>query len=660
MDKATFILLMGQRVGIRYTQEQIDFISDFDKTMLSFSLPGTGKTATAVAGLICAEVMDKIPPTSIYALSFTRMATLELKDRHYKFASAFGLKSKVHFSTLSALCLAIVKKHCSVLGMSTVNVQETEGLSSEVSAVEATAQDLGAELRTYEARRIRDALAFANSTFIYDKCHLESRYDFIQAQVPVDFFTRIRSSMYEFNKIMNVMPIGDVFAYALEIFLRRPDIAQEYRNKIRVLLVDEFQDMSALQLMVISQLSDHVVAIGDINQQIYAFNGACNDIVTKFKELFPNYVEHNLTQSFRCADEIAEFSRNIIVPNKTHGEDIKGTGKSGVVTIEESGSLHDVISKIADGYYQNKHYDDIIFFMYRNNISSVPIAEDLFNAKLPFYMNDFIPLNRRPIMRDICSFIDLVNNPRDPERLFILSRFLPEFRYCRGSANIPLYGIMQETGLPWTSINFRYDRPRDQERLFDLVTRVQELLEEHSPFTGIYSEIFTVYYSTYFRSIEDKVDVRAEEILRALEYCCGDKTFNQFILHETEKMKFIQNNLNNREGIRLLTFHAAKGLEADVVYIFDANQGIIPSSKKLRKMYDANCVLDVAREVRNERSLIYVACTRARRELHIFHSGNLSSIFTNVNQYQAFDNAYANSDQHFDDLQAFKEFTGVV
>ena len=102
------------------------------------------------------------------------------------------------------------------------------------------------------------------------------------------------------------------------------------------------------------------------------------------------------------------------------------------------------------------------------------------------------------------------------------------------------------------------------------------------------------------------------------------------------------------------------GLEADEVYIVDANDGVIPNKGQLAKLEKSSCFVDIAREVRNERSLVYVACTRAKELLTIYHTEDkLSSLFTTYNEFTRFDEVYKNYKDEYSDAEVFQEFINV-
>lgn len=646
---------------MEYTEEQEYFIMDFGNPMISFSLPGTGKTATAVAALLALEHYDKVPGDQIYALSFTINATAEIKVRHETALQKAGKgRQKVHFRTLSAICKDILEKYHYLIGMPGFQIIPTPPIESSIENIESICEDFGTSLKPYQGRKVLDALNYSNSSFVFDRSNLTARYPFVKADIDYDLFMRNRSQLYEASRSMGRVPVGDVVLYTLELLLTHPEIAKIYQDKCKVMLIDEFQDMSLLQLKVASKICQNLIVIGDINQQIYAFNGACQEIVDEYRRMYPNAVERNLTQSFRCSPEIAEYSRAIIAPNKTGGENIKGFEKrrGGVVTVENTNNVTQVISEIEKSYFSLNYFEKSYLFLARNNYSLIPIANRLYERKVPFRLSGYKPLYQWTIVRDLVAMIDLLRRPTDHDGLYILSKFIPEFKRYKISEQNPLFKIMQARPMSFLSINFEYDDYDIVQDIYSVFFDVSKMLNDGAPCFPMFMALYDIYYETHLKFYADKLDTPPESVLAALEECCGDKAFQNFIAFENDKEAFIKENNRRRQGILCTTLHGSKGLEADIVHIFDADRGIVPSKKNMTAMVYAGCDFDVAREIRNERSLVYVAVTRAKERLHIHYNGELSPIFVGSNAYDKWDALYAVNKPIYSDVDVFLKFIG--
>ena len=112
-------------------------------------------------------------------------------------------------------------------------------------------------------------------------------------------------------------------------------------------------------------------------------------------------------------------------------------------------------------------------------------------------------------------------------------------------------------------------------------------------------------------------------------------------------------------GVRCYTMHASKGLEADAVYVLDADADILPSAAKIDQKHKMQCDLAIAKDIRNERSLCYVACTRARRELYIVSTNTVSPMMLGQNVFESYDMLYkCMSSARTDEVSAFSDFIG--
>ena len=135
------------------------------------------------------------------------------------------------------------------------------------------------------------------------------------------------------------------------------------------------------------------------------------------------------------------------------------------------------------------------------------------------------------------------------------------------------------------------------------------------------------------------------------------KTFDKFVSDEREKDQLLKKYESLRVGVRCYTMHASKGLEADIVHILDADSGIIPNDKIMDRYLRRGCYEDAAKAIRNERSLVYVACTRARKELYVHYNGEMSKLFDPLDtSYDKLDLIYESQDNVYEDIAAFDEF----
>lgn len=656
LDK--FINKMEIHLGITYTDEQRLLMSDFTKSRISFSSPGTGKTRTAIGGLIVAELFHRIPGENIYALSFTRAATGEIKHRHEETCSKLRISQTVNFATLHSICSSIIKENYTKLGIDSIKIVDNYDMKLLCDMILATGKDWGVNVSPQQARRIINATRELNSALIFDPSHVKSKKCFMDCKCTYELFTKFRKLLYDYNKLAETIQVSDILLYTLEILTRFPEVSQAFKRKCRIMLVDEFQDLSLLQLRIISLLADNVVAIGDIKQQIYAFNGACQEIVAQFYKYYPDAVRADLTKSFRCKNEIADFATKLILPNESGGEDFTGCGEGGEVVFKTQTDFDQIAADLEVELVQNNHnFVKDKMFLFRNNYSVVPLVEAFYKHNVPIQVQKYPIANTLPVVCDLCQAIMLAQNPADTSFMGILNIFIPEFqRYKKNEVN-PLQKICKSTGKGIFDINYNFQDGMAGNTVMSALMDVSEMLRRGESTRELFKVLWPVYQEYWLREHSYYYEMEPEYYTRLVGPLIADKTFSKFLSDEARKKEIIEDCNTRRFGVRCYTFHGAKGLEADEIYIVDANANIIPNVGQLEKLKAARCDIDIAREIRNERSLVYVACTRAKEKLVIYSNPNeLSSLFTTENQFSSYDALYKAYHDDYNDVAVFQEF----
>lgn len=659
-----FSLALSVRLDKVFTEEQKTFFQDFTVPTLAFASPGTGKTMSAVTGLLTAELFHGIPGQNIYALSFTRAATGELATRHKraceKLSQSIGA-SRVHqtiqFGTLSSFCKTIVEENYEAVGLTSRPTTKNVPMQSAVTIIRDLCDKWGIPVQQNKLRTIVYAIRSLNASLIFDQHNVEESYDFKTTGIDYESFTRLRAAMFVYSINTDTMPVNDIFLYALVVFMNKPEVSTALKKKIRIMLVDEAQDLSLLQLKLISYMTDCPVLIGDMKQQIYGFNGACSEIVSEFFKLYPTARRLELNQSFRCRDEIADFATKIILPNEMGGESFKGVGTGGTVEVLSQIDYTEVAEQIKMDYESNRsNFTKDIMFLFRNNVSMIPVVEALYKAKVPFRSDKYISVSKLPVISDLMQIVNLCRNPFDLNNLTALKYLLPEFRYYASASSMPVYKILSKQGGSLYDLNYNY-KDFIAPKVFNTLIDVSDALRKNALLSDVLNSIYPIYKSSWLDDNEWKLEQSADYYIKIALPAIRGKTYSQFISDENEKDSINTEFSAQNRGVRCYTMHSSKGLEADVVYIVDADDGIIPNANQIKKREKVNCILSIAKDIRNERSLCYVACTRARSELYIIASSEVSPMFLGINEFRNYDAVYkcSKSAVH-DEISAFGDF----
>lgn len=654
-----FITEMEVKLGKIYTDEQREFIRDINTPTFVFADPGTGKTQSAVGALITAELAHKVPGDTIYALSFTNKATSELEVRHKLACQKLGIKQRVKFQTLHKLCSDILAENFHYLDIDNYSVGSSLSGEKLHNLILGTAEEYNINLHEEKVRDFLYAMRKLNTTLTFDEEHVTKTMEFQNIGIDFESFTRLRSMLYDFHKQLGKIEVGDILIYTLELLQRNPDLRDRLRRRCNLMLVDEAQDLSLLQLGLVDSMTSCPVLIGDQKQQIYGFQGACPEIRREFFRLHPGARDLKLTKSFRCKQAIADFATPLILQNNVGGEDFKGNSEGGIVQLCEGVDTCTIVEGIKKDYENNdRHFPKDILFLYRNNYSGMPLIEELYKQGVPFRSYKYPGAGNIPFVKEMCQVVDFVRSPKTPGLDGALRYLIPEFKATTGIT--PLMQVANQLKCSPFEVNYAFKNEGVGNRAMMILTEVEEMLRKGDLLSNIFNLIWMLMYETYGREKEKYTDKPAKYYLSLAAPVVRGKTYDQFIHDEQDKMKKLDQFEKLREGVRCYTMHASKGLEADIVHIIDADEDIIPNTRILDRMIKRNCYEDAAKEVRNERSLVYVACTRAREELYIYHSvgSKLSSLFDPLDDsYKKLDIIYENQIMSYNDIDAFKEFT---
>lgn len=646
------ILRICGRLGIRLTDEQMDFAADFTKPLISFSNPGTGKSTTTVVGLIMAEVHHGVPGRQINAMSFTNAATAELKSRYSNACELCSMTPTVKFNTFHSICYSICRD-------AFPRMRATEGIDwgTDIKAMMKYLEQAGITGKDeYYAKKVVETIGDLNSSMIYDELNIERSYKFKQLGLSVKVFQDIRVEWLLRCVQREKIPQGEIPVMALYVLCLYPEIRAKYRAQYDIMVVDEFQDMSNLYLKVLSMIAGNLIAIGDMKQQIYGFNGASLEIVREYKKIYPNAREVNLTQSFRCKEEIARYATNIIRKNDPTVAAFKGVSEGGCVEIMNYRELNvpAIVMRIKEEQklIGNKGYKDSMF-LFRNNVSAIPLAEELYRQHVSFRMPKFLPVYEMPVFKTICTMIDAAIDPRNLDKVSALCKLIPEFKKLPERDNV-LLCEMRATykGMFDVAVRFREQRTV---QIMNALQRAAKLVSEKAKASQVFNAVFSV-YEHYI--LEDKwwlFPKPKEYYIGLVAPIVTAKTYDQMLREEYDKQRFISECERAHYGVRCYTLHAAKGLEADNIYILDADEGVFPNVTMMKKYIDSGCEYEAAKELHNERNLLYVGITRAKDNVTICYGDELTSLIEKPlsNGWCYLDTVYENTRKDYDDVGAF-------
>lgn len=635
-------------IGKPYTDEQKEFIRDFRRNIISFSNPGTGKTHTLVGGIIMATKCHGVNPNRIFCMSFTNAAVEEIKGRYKVLTEKVRCPRGCTISTFHSLAAQIMRD-----AYPTMRTKDSSG--SEDPILEMCDYMERSEFFEYNAdkmlaRKIIKVIETLNSSFIYEREHVEMTYDFKNLDIPYEEFEALRRAWFTRGIIQDSISPGDIPQYCLFALLSDDKIARKWMGKYDIMIVDEFQDLSLIHLQILSRVAKTLVVVGDMKQQIYAFNGSSPDIVDAYLRERPDAVECNLTKSFRCSQKISDYATAVIKPNDNSIEAFTGWDVPSSIQLIQKNNLNwaDLLKDVE----QTNTHEYLI--LYRNNASVVPIIEELYSRGIPFRVGKGRSVSAVdiPVIKSMCDLVNAAWKPYDNEVVLKALRLFPEFRQY--GFNQPVLSAMRSSKKSLFDVRYGYQQQSSIDILNAMKLAAKRITEGKS--AGVILNGMREVYRKYIYPKEWYMLAYEEEYyINMAAHVCNGRTYPEMV--EREQQKKIRANECNLAGygVRCYTIHSAKGLEADKVFILDCEEGLFPNAKTMKNKIDRKCYYEVATDIRAERNLLYVALTRAKTDIVISYVDSPSLLLTDPTNpaYTSYDAIYNEQHKIYDDTTAF-------
>lgn len=563
--------------------------------------PGSGKTLTIVNRIRYLIEELHVRPEEILVVTFTRYAAAEMKERLR--ALMGGKSAPVTAGTFHGIYYGILKWAYRIGSQNILSEEEKYQILRQVISTQ--------ELEIFDEEDFLRDIAEEIGKIKNNRIPLE---EFVSAKVNAGAFRDIYRAYEEKRKSLRKIDFDDMLVVCYELFESRPDILALWQKKFKFILVDEFQDINRVQYDVIRMLAqpeNNIYVVGDDDQAIYGFRGADSELMFQFGRDYPEAKQIVLGMNYRSSGNIVRNSLKVISHNEKRFQKeltaVREKGKCLHVQelkdpAEEAGYVADQIEKLID----TGGAAEEIAVLFRIHTDARPLVEELIERRIPFQMKEHLPnIYDHFIAKDIQAYFRLAQGKRE-RRDFLQVMNRPKRYIGRDS-------------LPGAEVSFEDIRTfySDKDWMMDRVDQFEwdvKMLSRMAPYAAIqyirrrigYDDFVRDYAYTHSVERSDLNDILAELEESAKPYQTIDEWFRHIEEYtETLRLKARQKSMEQR-GVRLMTLHAAKGLEFDTVYLIEAQEGQIPYKKAKTDS-----------ETEEERRLFYVGMTRAREQLTV-------------------------------------------
>lgn len=563
---------------IHLNNEQLRAVRHTDGPMLVLAGPGSGKTAVLTERVGYLINSHHVNADSILVLTFSNKAADEMKRR---FINSYG-NHPVCFGTIHSIFFQILKKYNNYTRDNIITTERSMSIIRDVG-IKLEAGDI-------DDKWCIDMLGCISSYKNTGTCDIKNS-EIPFAPIFDEYCMRLRNAW--------LIDFDDMISDCLTLFNDKPEILGFVRDKYHYILVDEFQDCNLIQyklLKLIAGDSANLYAVGDDDQSIYGFRGATSTIVLDFLNDYPkcDYVE--LIRNYRCAGEIIDcayslinHNRNRKIKSKQLPSVYRGMGEVCVIKTNDAYKEAEEVVRIIRETLKNGVKTSEIAVLYRSETSSDYLQELLYKLKIDSNRTIHSLKNREEV-KDIVAYLKITQNKHTAsDYLRILNK--PERRLVRECVGD---GRSRKAMLEYYK-----DDEKSRAALSGLFADI-DFMKELPPYAAVNYLCKKVGYKS---STQDTIPHDLMELSRK------NNTINSF-LKSIENEPCEKTRVNKTGGIVLQTIHASKGLEYDTVIVIGLQEGIMP-----------HIVLGSDEETEEERRLMYVAMTRAKKRLYLIARG---------------------------------------
>lgn len=643
--------------------QQKEAVTHGSGPLLIFAGAGSGKTRVITYRIANLILEHNVEPERILAVTFTRKAAGEMKDRVRALLTseearkkAGGLASRLPYvGTFHSFGAFVLRRDGNKIGL-------PQGFSiydpdDALHVVKQVMDELNIDKKQFNPNNIRNSISSAKNEMVLPAEFIkfvQGPFDEVVAQVYPKYEDALRSqSAVDFDDLQ-ILPV--------RLFKEVPEVLQKYNEQYQYLLVDEYQDTNGIQYSLVRMLSGqkkNVCVVGDDDQGIYSWRGATIKNILSFERDFPGAKVVKLEKNYRSTKNILSAAHSVIRRNNERADKELWTDAEGgpKLTIYEAKDHRDesrfVVDRIRDLRMEGVNLNDMVV-LYRTNAQSRAFEEDFLRNAIPYKLVGAVRFYERMEIKDMLAYLRFLANPRDDVALLriintpprkIGKKTVDDLRRIAHGKNgeavgaglllLVLYGVQKnitnwEQFLPGMDVdeNLAQRLAKDED-----VLKIAKKLDSFIKLIG----------GLYEASIEFDVRLLLDEVLEQTSYenwiddgtpQAQSRKENLFelkvvaekyvpqgprdsLLSFLADVALVEQDLDTEkkqeeDAVTLMTLHSAKGLEFDTVFMVGMEEGLFPHSMSFGS----------PAELEEERRLCYVGITRAKKRLFLTLADN--------------------------------------
>ncbi len=622
-------------------EAQREAVVNFEGPTMIVAGPGSGKTRV-LTYRIAHLLKQGADPFGILALTFTNKASEAMRQRIEKIAGTNA--RNLYMGTFHSVFARILRVEATKIGYpSNFTIYDTEDSRSLIKSI---IKEQSLDDKIYKPNQVQWRISAVKNALITPQLYAED------PELLTEDKNQRRPATVNLYRIYcercfksGAMDFDDLLLNIHLILEKFPDVLYKYQHKFKYVLIDEFQDTNHLQYAIVKKIADvfqNITVVGDDAQSIYAFRGATIDNILNFEKDYPDLKVYKLEQNYRSTQNIVKAANELIHRNRNQlkkeiwtqndtGEQIKM-----VRTPSDNEEGRWVADSIMELKMRDHHLNSDFAILYRTNAQSRAMEEALRRQNIAYKIYGGMSFYQRREIKDLLAYLKLTVNHQDEEALKRVINYP-----ARGIGQTSLDKIIitaANEGLQiWEVLSqvHQYDVPaRTKHAIEEFVMMIKsfaaqslkmnayDLAAHIGKTTKLISELYndkTVEGLTRYENVQELLNsikefVEDDEVQENMitpdgEVLHNDKSLGTF-LQSVTLLTGDEKEAGNQDTVKLMTIHAAKGLEFPVVYVVGLEENLFPGQQSLYSMED----------LEEERRLFYVAITRAEKRLFLTYA----------------------------------------
>jgi DNA helicase II / ATP-dependent DNA helicase PcrA len=604
---------------------------------------GSGKTKVLTTRIAHLMGHHKVDAFSILALTFTNKAAAEMKERVAKILSSpevggSGTETRnLYIGTFHSVFARILRGEATKIGYpNNFTIYDTDDAKSVIKTV---INELSLDDKHYKPNTVYSRISSAKNSLVGPEEYATDwaiQQEDTRANRPA--IAQIYAAYCNRCFKNGAMDFDDLLFKMYLLLKTNPEALSKYQRKFKYILIDEYQDTNPSQYEIIKLLgamNENVCVVGDDAQSIYSFRGATIENILQFQKDYDNVKIVKLEQNYRSTKNILEIANEVIGNNKNQLPKTLWTENSGgdkiklvrTATDNEEGKY--VADSIQEEKLRNHFFNHEFAILYRTNAQSRSYEESLRRMNIPYRIYGGVSFYQRKEIKDYLSYLRLVVNPNDEEALKRIINYptrgigktsMDRAVLAANENNITLWEVLNKA----STFGYKAGTLEAINNFVMMIRMFQSELQKKNAYdlavivgksTNLVKELFndksTEGLARYENTQEllNSIKEFTETPMNEEDGEVGDKTLGSY-LQQITLLTDADDDKDNADTVKLMTIHAAKGLEFSCVFVGGLEETLFPNAMSI----------NTREELEEERRLFYVAITRAKKKLWLTYA----------------------------------------